>query len=107
MLLPSLALRAQKPRTFKAIPYKPVADASGSDSNSCIFCRAISNNSCSGPLGHATIGYSRIRCRARSRLMKRRLVLFFVVALIMAAVVGLTLQPRPTLLVLDWAHKAP
>ena len=39
--------------------------------------------------------------------MKRRLVLLFIVSLIMAAVVGLALQPRPTLLVLEWAHKAP
>ena len=39
--------------------------------------------------------------------MKRRLLLLFVVALIMVVVVAMALQPKPTLLVLDWANKAP
>src|SRR5204862_4781224 len=39
--------------------------------------------------------------------MKRRLLLLFVVALIMVVVGAMAMQQRPTLLVLDWAHKAP
>jgi hypothetical protein len=39
--------------------------------------------------------------------MKRRLVLLSIVVLVMAAVVAMALQPRPNLLVLEWAYKAP
>ena len=39
--------------------------------------------------------------------MKQRLFLLFIVVVVMATVAAVALQPRPTLLVLDWANKAP